>query len=136
LNKISGPIVDRIDLQIEMKALSFDERFAESSDSESAVMLAKVEAARARQRTRFAGTGVPCNAAIPGGRVFDYCQLTEDALAKLKTLVAGNNMSTRSMDRLAKVSRTIADLDESTCTEPRHVEKASTFLIGGLLRER
>jgi magnesium chelatase family protein len=133
--KISGPISDRIDLQVTLKPLTTDERFAPTEDEVSPKLRARVEAARARQRERFQGTEIAFNAAIPGGSVIDYCRLSPAALAHYKATIDANTLSTRSMDRLAKVARTAADLAESDTTEPEHIDAAARFVIGGTLRE-
>lgn len=133
--KISGPILDRIDLQVELSRLTSDQRFTESKSEESARLRAKVEAARERQARRFAGTGIPHNAAIPGGRVKDYCSFSSAGWDWYRATVDRNNISTRSMDRLAKVGRTVADLAGSDQLEPNHIDKAARFVIGGILRE-
>jgi magnesium chelatase family protein len=134
-SKISGPILDRIDLQVEMKRLTTDERFADATEDESSSIRARVEKARQRQRTRFEGKSIPCNAAIPGGHVKEYCQFSEAGFGHYRHTISGNRLSTRSMDRLAKVARTVADLGNDDCVEPKHVDKAAQFLIGGILRE-
>ncbi len=132
--KISGPILDRIDLQVELRRLSTEERFAETSAEVSPRLRAQVEAARERQNRRFAGTGIPFNAAIPGGQVRDLCNFSPEGFEFYKQSVAASNLSTRSMDRLAKVARTVADLANAEQIEPQHVGKATEFVIGGLLR--
>ena len=134
-SKISGPISDRIDLQVTLKPLSTDERFAPTEDDFSPKLRAQVEAARQRQRQRFQGTEIAMNAAIPGGAVMDYCKLSPAALEHYKATIDANTLSTRSMDRLAKVARTAADLAESDTTEPEHIDAAARFVIGGTLRE-
>ena len=133
--KLSGPIVDRIDLQVELDRLTLDERFAPTSEDESPKLRRQVEKARQRQTDRYAGTGIPHNAAMPGGHVADYCQFSPDGLQTFKQAIAGSNLSTRSMDRLAKVARTIADLADSQSVEPPHVAEAQSFVVGGMLRE-
>ena len=133
--KISGPLLDRIDLQVELQRLSTDERFAETKGEESPKIRAQVEAARQRQSDRFKGTGIPYNAAIPGGRVREYCGFSDNGFAAYKLTIEQNSFSTRSMDRLAKVARTVADLAASESVDPRRVEKAAGFLIGGILRD-
>ena len=132
--KLSGPLLDRIDLQVELRRLTTEERFEESKSEESPRIRAKVEAARNRQRERFVGTDIPFNAAIPGGRVRETCRFSKDALEKYKSLIDQHTLSTRSMDRLAKVTRTVADLAAKEEIEPKHVEKAASFVIGGILR--
>jgi magnesium chelatase family protein len=133
--KISGPISDRIDLQVTLKPLTTDERFAPTEDDVSPKLRAQVEAARQRQVERFKGTEIAMNAAIPGGAVMDYCKLSPAALEHYKATIDANTLSTRSMDRLAKVARTAADLAESDTTEPEHIDAAARFVIGGTLRE-
>lgn len=133
--KLSGPLLDRIDLQVELAQLSTEERFAEPEKDVSPRLRSIVQAARKRQHERFASTGIPHNAAIPGGRVFDYCQFSSAGLASFKETVDTNRLSTRSMDRLAKVSRTIADIEAANEVEPIHVSKAAKFVIGGVLRD-
>ena len=134
--KISGPLLDRIDLQVELRPLTSDERFADVEDRTSPRFRASVERARQAQAERFDGTGIPFNAAIPGGHVRDYCGFSDDGFAHYKRCIENNTLSTRSMDRLAKVSRTVADLANATSVDPLHVEKAAQFVVGGLLRER
>jgi magnesium chelatase family protein len=134
--KISGPLLDRIDLQVELKSLSTDERFAETEENVSPRLRASVERARQKQQERFAGTEIPYNAAIPGGHVRDFCRFSDTAFDHYKSLIDKNTLSTRSMDRLAKVSCTIADLANDDCVEPKHLDKAATFVVGGMLRER
>jgi len=133
--KLSGPILDRIDLQVEMDRLSTEERFAPIEEDLSARLRMKVERARDRQIARFAGKGIPYNAAIPGGTVLDYCEFSSEAMSCFKETIENNTLSTRSMDRLAKVARTIADLDGIKKVQAVHIRKATTFVVGGVLRE-
>ena len=134
--KLSGPIIDRIDLQVQLDRLSLDERFAETQEGVSPKLRQKVEAARERQRERFRGKEIPCNSAIPGGYVRDFCKFDPDAFEHYKTIIDENRLSTRSMDRLAKVSRTIADLGQCEHVEPRHIDEAKSFVVGGMLRDQ
>ncbi|AMV19284.1 YifB family Mg chelatase-like AAA ATPase [Planctomyces sp. SH-PL14] len=131
--KLSGPILDRIDLKVDMDRLSVDERFAPTEEGVSARMRAQTEKARQRQHQRFNGTSIPCNAAIPGGHVLEYCDLTSDGLSSYKRFIESTSLSTRSMDRLAKVARTIADLEDREQIEPHHIEEAGSFVTGGAL---
>lgn len=133
-SKLSGPIVDRIDLQVELQRLSTQERFSETGPDASPGLRARVESARERQRTRFTGTNVPFNAAIPGGHVKEFCCFSPAGFEHFRKTVEGATLTTRSMDRLAKVARTVADLDESGEVSPDHVDKAAAFVVGGMLR--
>ena len=131
--KLSGPILDRIDLKVDLERLSFDERFAECESDVSPKLRKKVERARQRQALRFTGTDVPFNAAIPGGHVRELCEFSAAGLQAYRTAADTSRLSTRSVDRLAKVARTIADLEDADMIEPPHVEEALSFLMGGLL---
>ena len=133
--KLSGPIIDRIDLQVEMDRLTLDERFAATTTGESPKIRHQIERARDLQIHRFFGLEVPFNAAMPGGRVRDFCEFSERGLDIFKHTIEESSLSTRSMDRLAKVSRTVADLEGNEKVEPRHVEEAATFVVGGMLRD-
>jgi magnesium chelatase family protein len=133
--KLSGPILDRIDLQVEMDRLSTEERFAEEEKYVSPRLRGWVEAARDKQIARFRGTDIPYNAAIPAGRVLEFCDMTAEAKTRFKETVDTNSLSTRSMDRLAKVARTIADLAGNRQVEPPHISKACSFVVGGMLRD-
>ena len=134
-SKISGPISDRIDLQVTLHPLTTDQRFAPTEDEQSPKLRAKVEMARQRQTARFTGKDIAHNAAIPGGAVMEYCQLSPQAMEHYKKVIDTNVLTTRSMDRLAKVARTVADLAEHETVEPEHIDSASRFVIGGMLRE-
>ncbi len=133
--KISGPILDRIDLQVELERLTTEERFSTSASDSSEILRQRVEEARLRQRKRFEGLDVPYNAAIPGGRITEFCAFSEAGFTRYKSLIEENRVSTRSMDRLAKVARTIGDLEGEDRITAQHVERASRFVIGGILRE-
>ena len=131
---MSGPIVDRIDLQVEIKSLTAEERFAEQKANVSPKLRLSVEVARARQNKRFAGKGIPFNAAIPGGSIIEHCDFSTEGFDYYKNLVSNSSLSTRSMDRLAKVARTIADLENQDQILKDQVVKAEGFVIGGVLR--
>jgi len=111
--KLSGPLLDRIDLQVVISTLTTEERFAPVRDDESPKLKALVQKARQRQQTRFSDSGISHNAGIPGGQVPDYCNFSEAGFGGFKNVVSRGNVSTRTTDRLAKVSRTIADLEDS-----------------------
>lgn len=133
--KLSGPILDRIDLQVELARLTTEERFDSSDNQCSSEIAAHVQAARGRQVLRFNEMGIPFNAAIPGGRVRECCQFGEEGFRRYRETVENRAITTRSMDRLAKVARTVADLEASETILPQHVDKAATFVVGGPLRD-
>ncbi|MFN9973253.1 MAG: hypothetical protein ACK58T_25545 [Phycisphaerae bacterium] len=118
-----------------MSRLSTEERFAEPPPPLSEKLRDQVELARERQSVRFRETGVAFNAAIPGGRVRDFCRFTAESLEHFRKLVDENTLTTRSIDRLAKVARTVADLDGSEDLRPRDLDSAARFVVGGILRD-
>ncbi|PQO42809.1 ATP-binding protein [Blastopirellula marina] len=132
--KLSGPLLDRIDLQVSIKPLSTEEKFAPVTDGESPRLRAIVKNARNVQLQRFQGTTIPNNAAVPGGQIPDYCQFSGPGFEAFKSIVSRAAISTRTTDRLAKVSRTIADLERSPLIEPIHLEEAAKFVAGGILQ--
>ena len=134
--KLSGPILDRIDLQVVMDRLTLEERFTDDAEFETSPRVrAEVEAARDRQHARFQGLDIACNSAIPGGHVRDHCRFSTDGFAFFKSTIENSQLSTRSMDRLARVSRTIADLANSPDIEPEHIDEARSFVISGSWRD-
>lgn len=133
-SKISGPILDRLDLKVEMESLTTEERFQELSEDLSAEYRKRVAIARHRQDARFKGLSIPYNAAIPGGQVQELCTFSESGFTHYKKLVDENSITTRSMDRLAKVARTVADLYNSDQVDPQHLDKAASYVMPGLLR--
>lgn len=135
LSKISGPILDRIDLQVELRALSTKERMSPAAVGISKKLRQKVQKARDRQHERFDGTEIHNNAAIPAGATFDYCKFAGTAIDHFTEIVDKNKISTRSTNRLAKVARTVADLNGTNEIETRHVDEAAQYVVGGLLRE-
>jgi magnesium chelatase family protein len=94
-----------------------------------------IKAARERQHQWFEGTDIPFNAAIPGGHVRDYCYFSAAGWDHYKQCIDSCRLSTRLVDRLAKVARTVGDLARSESVELAHVDKAAIYVIGGMLRE-
>ena len=127
LSRISGPLLDRIDLHIEVPPVEFDELSAKQKSESSAEMRKRVQAARDIQTRRFAGTNIHTNSQIPSDRIKTDCALTDDATAMLKTAFEKMGLSARAYDRLLKVSRTIADLDGSEQIDLPHVAEAVQY---------
>ena len=110
VGKLSGPLLDRIDLQIEIARVPFDEMVRYDGAEHSAQIRDRVVAARERQRARFSGTTFSSNAEIPGNAMRRYCALDEPAMRLLAHASAKRQFSARALDRIARVARTIADL--------------------------
>ena len=127
MNKISGPLLDRIDLHIEVPPVEFSHLSSGEKAESSAAIKARVNAARAVQRARFVGTGIVSNATIPTGKLQEMCPMSDAA----KTMLAGAfermGLSARAYDRLLKVARTIADLAGSETLEVAHVAEAIQY---------
>lgn len=127
LSRISGPLLDRIDLHIEVPPVEFDELSAKEKSESSAEMRKRVQAARDIQTRRFAGTNIHTNSQIPSDRIKTDCALTDAATALLKNAFEKMGLSARAYDRLLKVSRTIADLDGSEQIDLPHVAEAVQY---------
>ncbi len=110
-HKLSGPLMDRIDMRIFVKRVSYEDLAGHGGGQEtSAVIRRRVCAARERQQRRFAGTGVRCNAEMDHGQVRCWCPLTSEAETLLKESFRKLSLSARGYDRILKVARTLADL--------------------------
>ena len=130
LSRLSGPLLDRIDIQVEVPALNFDElRQTEPSEPSSAIR-ARGEKARARQTAR----GVDCNAHLAGAQLREACALDSAGEGLMKTAYNAMNLSARSYDRILRVARTIADLDGSERIEPAHLAEAIQYRTTEVLR--
>ena len=125
LNKISGPLLDRIDLQIEITPVPFDEISNTAPGESSATIRERVIAARKIQEERFKNEkGIYCNAQMTPKLITRYAQLDETSLAMLKTAMTRFDLSARAYDRILKVARTIADLDRSESIQFQHIAEA------------
>ncbi len=127
LSRVSGPLLDRLDLHIEVPPVEFDELSSETGAESSASIRKRVNAAREIQNERFRGTGITCNARITPDLLHGYCVMSEKARGLLKTAFDRLSLSARAYDRVLKVCRTIADLDGSETIEPRHVAEAVQY---------
>lgn len=110
LNKLSGPLWDRIDIHIEVPRVQYGEISSQQAGESSAVIRQRVIKARAIQQQRFVGTKTTCNAFMERRQLQKYCKLDEEAGELLKAAFAQLSLSARSHDRILKVARTIADL--------------------------
>lgn len=125
LGRISGPLLDRIDLHVEVPQVKFRDIAAERSGETSAQIRARVIAARGRQHERFRERPkVTCNARMGTRELKQFCQLDATALELLKFAMADMNLSARAYDRILKVARTIADLAASDNITSDHVSEA------------
>ena len=128
LNKISGPLLDRIDLHVEVTPVSFDEMTANRRSETSAAIRARVEKAREVQTLRFKPRPeIHSNAMMPPQLVKEICQISEAGKTLLKTAMERLGLSARAYDRILKVSRTIADLAGTEEIRIEHLAEAIQF---------
>jgi len=127
IGKISGPLLDRIDLHVELPALKVEELFEERKDAEtSSEVQCRVERARRIQEERYRGlkSHARYNARLSPRETRRYCPLSSDGESLLKAAVERLGLSARAFDRIRKVARTIADLEGSEKIEARHIAEA------------
>ena len=127
LAKISGPLLDRIDIHIEVPPVDYDKLSCNEPSEASAVIRQRVNAARKIQQKRLEGTGVACNAKMDAAMTREFCQMTERAASKLKMLFERLDFSARAYDKILRVARTIADLEGSDMIEEKHILSAAQF---------
>ena len=128
MGKISGPLLDRIDIHVEVPALSYDELANKSSGPDSATMRDQVKNCREIQTARFKGEQkVFCNAHMESRHLQIHCQLEEASMNLLKTAIDKLGLSARAFDRIHKVARTIADLEGKEKIESPHIAEAIQY---------
>ncbi len=136
--KLSGPLLDRIDLRLDVPRLSKGELLGESPGESSSAVRDRVQVARGRQRARYASLGVSCNGQLPGPLARRQARLSASAEALLAKAVDSLALTGRGFDRALKVARTIADLAGAEQTGADHVAEAlsyrSAFDAGDLAR--
>jgi magnesium chelatase family protein len=124
LNKISGPLLDRIDLHVEVTPVSFNELAYEQASESSASIRSRVIKARLIQEKRFLNSSSHCNAQMQRSELTAYCTIDETGKLLLKNAMDRLGLSARAYDRILKVARTIADLDEAAVIQPIHLSEA------------
>lgn len=130
LSRVSGPLLDRIDLHIEVPPVEFDQLSASGSEEPSAAIQQRVERARALQRERYRkhqASPAACNAKISPELLKAACPMTESARRLLKLSFEKLGLSARAYDRILKVARTIADLDQEEIIQSGHMAEAVQY---------
>jgi magnesium chelatase family protein len=127
LSRISGPLLDRLDLHVEVPPVEFEELRGSGPGESSADVRARVNAARILQQERYRGTGITCNARLTPSMLRRYCGLSDQAGSLLKDAFELMGLSARAYDRILKVSRTIADLDGGGEIRTEHVAEAVQY---------
>ena len=127
LNRISGPMLDRIDLHVEVPPVNYAELSSTSKEETSAEIRERVNRARKIQQERYNGTAVTCNARLTPSMLKKHCILDDDASHYLQQSFDKLGMSARAYDRILKVARTVADLDGSEIIRKQHIFSAISF---------
>ncbi|NLW17047.1 MAG: YifB family Mg chelatase-like AAA ATPase [Firmicutes bacterium] len=127
LARLSGPLLDRIDLQINVPRLEYEDMVGEKDGESSAVIRQRVEAARQRQLQRFQGSGITCNAAMNTRALRSSLQLHPDGEKLMQMAFSRLRLSARAYERILKVARTIADLAGSEQVQAPHVAEALSY---------
>lgn len=122
--RISGPLLDRIDIAVEVPRLEYSEFVAEQSNETSAAIRSRVVNARRRQNERFADLGFSCNALMRHSHIKQFCKMTETAVELLKQAYVHMRLSARAYDRVVKTAQTIADLESEAIINEKHVAEA------------
>ncbi|MBI4600043.1 YifB family Mg chelatase-like AAA ATPase [Candidatus Uhrbacteria bacterium] len=125
--KISGPILDRIDLFVDVPPVEYDDLFAVGDAESSAVVRERVQGARERQRARYEGMGIWMNSEIGAHHLESLCPLAQDTRSFMRSAAESLRFSARSYGRIIKIARTIADLDEAEHIEQRHIAEALQY---------
>ncbi|MGI6772112.1 MAG: YifB family Mg chelatase-like AAA ATPase [Acutalibacteraceae bacterium] len=127
LSKISGPLLDRIDIHIEVPPVEFADLSAQSKEESSKSIKERVDRARRIQRVRFFGTKITSNARMDSAAVRRFCKMNGEAEEFLKAAFDRLSLSARAYERILKVARTIADLDEKEIIEKKHLMEAVQY---------
>ncbi len=127
LAKVSGPLLDRLDLHVEVPAVDFAELSSMNKGETSAEIKKRVDRVRAIQLERFKGTKITCNARITAGLLNKMCPLSDDAVSFMKNQYEKLGLSARAYDKLMKVARTIADIEGVEVIKKTHIFEAVQF---------
>jgi magnesium chelatase family protein len=128
LSRISGPLLDRIDIQLEVIPVEVEKMSCRQEEESSQTIRKRVIAAREIQTERFkASPGIHCNAQMNPTLLKKYCELNSTSLSLLKKAITKFGLSARAYDRIIKLARTIADLEAATTISPQHIAEAISY---------
>jgi magnesium chelatase family protein len=126
--RISGPLLDRIDLHIEVPAVEYRDVASQRAEESSSAIRERIIRSRQRQQERFRDDAkVNSNARMATRHLKQYCKLSQDSQELIRAAMSELNLSARAYDRILKVSRTIADLDGKVDISPEHVSEAIQY---------
>ena len=127
LSKVSGPVLDRFDIHIEVAPVDYDDLSSSAKEESSAAIRERVQKAREIQNRRYKGTSITCNARITSDILHEVCPVTEDGSELLKNVFDKLGLSARAYDRILKVARTIADMEGRDVIEKDHIAQAVQY---------
>lgn len=127
VNKLSGPLLDRIDLQVEVDSVSYDDLRSKIKAESSKDIKKRVEAAREIQRERFKGSKIFTNSEMTNSMLEEYCAISKESERLMEAAFAKLRLSGRANARILKVARTIADIDESKDIQTKHIAEAIQY---------
>ena len=127
MSRVSGPLLDRLDIHVEVPAVDFEKLSDVKPGESSEVIRARVNAARQIQLKRLAGSGITCNAKMTPKQTKEMCILTEAAAKKFRIAFEKMGLSARAYDKILRLARTIADLDNSELIDTKHIYEALQY---------
>ena len=127
MSRISGPLLDRVDIHVDVPALRYKELAGEYSGETSSQIRQRINEAREVQRERFKGHRIFCNGAMTSRHLKKFCQLDQEGRDVLKMAINELGISARAYDRILKVSRTIADLEGTVDIKAHHISEAIQY---------
>lgn len=127
LGRLSGPLMDRIDIQIQVPTIKYSDLESESIEESSEVIRKRVNKVRSIQMERFRGLDIFCNARLGGGMVREFCKVDQEGKILLRAAFDKLKLSARAHDRILKVARTIADMAESVNIKADHIAEAIQY---------
>ncbi len=125
--KVSGPLLDRIDIQVEVPAVKYGELRSDAKGESSATVRERVKAARAKQLERFAESDIFCNAQMTTREIHEHCETDQAADRLLESAMTKLALSARAYTRILKVARTIADLEDASVIASAHIAEAIQY---------
>ena len=125
--KVSGPLLDRLDIHVEVPQVEFSKLSSEEKGESSAEIKKRVDKARKIQTERFKGTPVTCNAKMTPSQTAEFCKLTEAGKKILERCFESMDLSARAYDKILRIARTIADLEGSETIEVPHITEAVQY---------
>jgi len=127
LGRLSGPLMDRIDIQVQVPTIRYSDLESRSGEESSEAIKKRVCKARAIQKERYRGLNIFCNAGLTSAMVREFCKVDDDGKRMLRSAFDRLKLSARAHDRILKVARTIADLEESPVIQAVHIAEAIQY---------